>query len=272
MSGGETGFVVVIGRQEDWRPMELAPVLAEFRGVPSVDVAREIRRARGVFTVEAGEAEAARLAGALKAAGYSASVAPASLLRPLPEARLLRYALPADDAFGVRFRDGSEQRIPWDRLRLAAFASFNTHAIREVEEEKGPGPGQLALGLAVTGVSIATGVGPFFFPMGTRENTVRTVTKTDNHLLLDLLLRDPGERVRVDASRFDFSGLGGDMTYNALANMRILLAHIVHRADTAATSPGANLLLEGGRLSSLGFDSVEDLEREERWLVAILPA
>ncbi len=98
---------------------------------------------------------------------------------------------------------------------------------------------------------------------------MKTVSKSEFHLYLDLLLKDPPERLRADTGKFDFSGLGARMTYSPLANAKALLEAVVAAAPGAARSPGADLLLSGGRLATLGYASVADFEREERWLLTV---
>ena len=59
------------------------------------------------------------------------------------------------------------------------------------------------------------------------------------------------------------------MAYAPHLNLKLLLESIVAAAPSAATSPGADLLLTGGRLASLGYASVDEFERELRWLAAV---
>jgi hypothetical protein len=159
---------------------------------------------------------------------------------------------------------GETLSVPWARLRLLAVAPFTETVYEKVmvkEERTGK---QMAMG---AGVFALTGI-PVTF--GGKKKVEKSVPKSEFRLLLDLLLEGPAERLRVDAGAFDYSGLGTRMAYSSHVNLKLLLESIVAAAPRAATSPGADLLLNGGRLGLLGYTSVEDFEREMRWLSAVV--
>jgi hypothetical protein len=258
-------YAVVLGGKEGLLPDVLARVLAAFRGVTVLDAAMAVRRARGILAERLDRAAAEDLAGRLRAEGIAAASVPASVLAELPPALLLSKAAPGPTGLRVVVRGEGERLVPWDRLRLAAVAPFKETVYRKVTSNEGPSGQQVAMSVgitAITGMPVRLGAG---------KKQERSVPKSEFHLFLDLLLEYPAERLRVDAGRFDFSGLGDLMTYAGLTNTRTLLSACLAAAPRACRSPGADLLLTGGQLSSLGYESLADFEREERWLLTVVP-
>lgn len=88
-------------------------------------------------------------------------------------------------------------------------------------------------------------------------------------LIIDVILESPLRRLRVNAERFDFRCLGGRMNYDARNNVRELVRSLSKLSPAALRARGAELLVRDHRSEPLGYDSVEDLEREERWLLTI---
>lgn len=91
----------------------------------------------------------------------------------------------------------------------------------------------------------------------------------DKLLILDVVLEFPLRRLRVNAERFDFRCLGGRMNYDARNNVRELTRSLSRLSPSALRARGAELLVSDNRSEPLSYDSIEDLEREERWLLTI---
>lgn len=255
---------MLVGRKEDQRPDVLSRVLAAFRGVTALDATMAVRRSRGILAEGLDRARAEDLASRLAAAGIGARVVAADGLAILPPVRLLARAAPGPDGLRVTVRGEGETLVPWERLVLVAVAPWQETLRTKARGKEGPSGGQMAMRvgvMAVTGLPMG---------LGKKKAVEKTVTKTEFRLVLDLHLRAPADLLRVDAAHFDFSGLGKAMAYSAHGNMRALLEGIWDVAPGAATSPGADLLLLGGRLTSLGYESLDDFSREERWLMTVL--
>ena len=258
-------WAVLLAGPEDLRPDVVAKALASFRGIPMADAAMAVRRGRGVVAERLGQAEAEDFARRLLADGIGAVAIPESTMADLPKAALLGRAVPGPDGLLVVARPAASRLVPWSRIRLVAIAPFHETTTSKTTVKEGPSGRDMAMRagiMAVTGMPVS---------IGGKKKVEKTVSKTEFHLYLDLLLRDPAERLRVDGGHFDFSGLGARMAYSSLPNVKALLEEIVRGAPGAVRSPGADLLLAGGRLAALGYDSVEEFEREERWLGTVVP-
>jgi hypothetical protein len=257
-------LAVVVAGKEGLVPAALARAVAGFRKVTIPDGAMAVRKARGILAEDLDGAGAEDLVARLAAEGIAAKAVPASLLAPPPPPLILSRAEATPSVFVAEMK-GETLRVPWGRIRLVAVAPFTTTVYGKVKTEDIASGREMAM---QAGVMAFTGVP---LSLGKKKTAERAVPKSEFHLLLDLLLEGPVERLRVDAGRFDFSGLGKRMAYAPHVNLRLLLESIVAAAPTAATSPGADLLLTGGRLASLGYASVDDFEREMRWLAAVSP-
>ena len=259
-------FSVLLAGKEDLRSDIVAAALADFSGITTVDAAMAVRRGRGIVAEGLGQGEAEGLARRLIDAGVAAVAVEAAALPVLPAAEILSRAAPGPEGLRVSSRAAGERLLPWPRVRIVAVAPVNESIESLLKTEEGPSGGEMAMRagiMAVTGIPIG---------LGEKKKVEKKVVKIEFRLFLDLLLRGPSERLRAEATRFDFSGLGARKAYSSHLNMKALVEEILRGAPRAASSPGADLLLTGGRLSSLGYQSLADFEREERWLAAVAPA
>ena len=206
-----------------------------------------MRRCWGIVEQDADEPGARREAQALCAAGLPALAVPANLIEELPAAQVVR-------ALGV---DSGP-------AKLLAAAAFTQRQSRVVRVEEGPGAGRRALQL---GLSMATGMPLNLFGGGKKE-VEKTLSSSELLFYLDVYLSEPPRRLRVNAQDFDFSCLGERKGYDAAGNFRRLLESKAPLA--AALNVGARGLLDGRPVRELGYESLDDLEREARWLLTLI--
>lgn len=224
----------------------LSKALAPALGRPAVDLAPALRRCRGLVDLDASEASARLQVGALTSAGIPALALPASLIEDLPPAEpLASLGLPRP-------------------VRLVAAAAFTQRSARTVVVDEGPSAGKRALGL---GLTMATGLPPSVFGAGGAKKVEKRVESSELLYFADVLAGAPLRRWRVDAHDFDFSCLGDRMGLDAAGNFRAVLKLLLEAGERS--NAGARGLLSGVPVLQLGYESVEDLEREERWLLTL---
>ena len=160
--------------------------------------------------------------------------------------------------------DPEPGRAPWSRVAILGVAGFTQKTVRKVKVEEGPGLGRKALNL---GITLATGM-PVGLGGGKKE-VEKTVESSDLVFYLDLILADPPRRLRIDAQDFDYSCLGARKSYSALINFRQLVQDLADRAPKARRNWGAQVLLDCRPVREMGYESLEDLERECRWLATL---
>ena len=59
------------------------------------------------------------------------------------------------------------------------------------------------------------------------------------------------------------------MLYQAMGNLKLVLADQIEAAPEAWLNHGTRVLLEGKPIRTMGYESVDDLERETRWLLTL---
>lgn len=229
-------------------PMVLARALSAVRGTPVQDQVLAAKRAWGIIAEGLSEREATTLGEALRSSGVECTVSSAAALVELPAVE----AAP------------TLETLPAARPVLIAVAGITVTTQATVTEKKGSSGAQKA---ASTAIMMATGLP---IKVGGRKRTVEK-TREEQHLAFyaDLHYEDPGRRCRIDASHFDFSCLGDRMLYHAQGNLKLLTADIVSAAPEAGLNHGARVLLEGRPIRTMGYGSLEDLEREARWLLTL---
>lgn len=235
-------YAVVLAGGERPPVPELAKALSEALSVPVPDYALKLRRARGLIELDCEEDAAKREAEALTAAGARAVAVPAGLLEEAPAATPVH-------AFDAK-----------PRGRALAAVTFKQSRARVISADSGPGKRALQLGL-----SLATGLP--LVSMGFGKKPPKVVAETDDVSYLDLVCEDPAARLRVAAHDFDFSCLGERMGFDAPGNFRRLLEWLSPGCERLGD--GARTLLDGKPMRELAYESLEDLDREVRWLLTL---
>lgn len=265
MSGGERpAHAVLLRHPEAFSVPALAAVLARRARVPALDMIPAARKGWGLAAESLPAAEAEALAAALTAAGLDALAVPANLLEEVPAAVSATKAGFSRDSFELVA--GREHAAPesfaWARLTLICAAAVEVRRVATVTETTGPAMAEQAVRL---GLTMATGL-----PLIKKKVEVqRQVETRDRRLFLDLVFTGPARRVRVDAGEFDYSVLGPRKGYGAELNFSALIEDLTSRAPKALRGRGTRAILGRGPSAETLYESVEDLGREERWLLSL---
>lgn len=221
------------------------------------------RRCWGLLGRDLDEAAAAELAARCAEFGV------ATLRLPWPPPPLP----PAETVKAVSFEGGSAvfslaggasaQAAPRDITVLAA-APVKQETSRLVKATEGPSAGEKAVRMgimAVTGMPIG---------LGKSREVKKELKSSETSFCLDLLLGPAGRRLRVVPENFDFSCLKADKTYSSQVNLRLLSGLAAAFAPAAFKNAGLMAMLAARPLTSLPYDSLDDLEAEElRLLLAV---
>jgi hypothetical protein len=263
--GGRPPHAVLARSPEKFLPTAVASVLAKRAKAPALDFVAPVRRAWGVIA-EALPAEAAEaLAADLTAAGQTSLAAPSSLLEAPPPPVLVAKAEFSDDGFDVVSgrANAAPERLSWRRLSALCAAGLEVRTTKTVTETTPMEMGEKAMRL---GLTMATGI-PL---MGSKKEVKRVVETKDRALMLDILFLGPSRRLRVDAQAFDYSLLGPKMGYGVEVNFHALLAELAGRAPAALRGKGTRAMLARRPAGESQYESLADLEREERWLLTLV--
>jgi hypothetical protein len=247
MSGADR-FALIRLERESRDPMALARALAEARSTPVQDQVLAAKRAWGIVAEDLAESEARALAEALKSAGVECAVGPAAALVDLPD---VETATTID-------------ALPADRPILIAAAGLTVTTTSRRTEQTGPTGAQKAASAAImmaTGLPIKIG--------GRKRKVQKTREEKRLAFYLDLHYENPARRLRIDASHFDFSCLEERMLYQAMGNLKLVVRDRVEAAPEAWLNHGTRVLLEGKPIRTMGYEFLEDLDREARWLLTL---
>ena len=255
---------VLVRSPEKFSPTAVAGVLARRARAPALDFAARARRAWGVAAESLPAVEAESLAADLTAAGQAALAVPTSLLELPPEPVLAAKAELSSEGFDLVAgrANAAPERLSWTRLAAICAAGVEERTSKTVTETAPVDMGEQAVRL---GLTMATGI-PL---MKSAKQTKRVVETRDRAFVLDLLFLEPSRRVRMDARAFDFSVLGAKMGYGAEANFLLLVEELVARGPRALRGRGTRALLARRPAADSLYESLDDLAREERWLLTL---
>lgn len=244
-------------------PMVMAKWMAAQKGIPLFDAQRAARHAWGFLAEKVTEAEARSLQESAEQAGFGTRLIPTDAI-PIPSDPVPIHGIGfSADAFQLMIGVPPAPRppTPWSALRVLSFVRIrrDTVVTKTVTEQVSGGRR-----LAGLGIMLATGIP---VGMGKAKEIQKTSTVTDWLVFLDIFA--DGGRWRVVPERFDFSGLGAEKTFAGPENLRRLLSILRKSAPDALLNRGARGLLEGTALGALGYDDLDDAEKENRWLLAL---
>lgn len=239
----------------------VAAVLAARGQLPAESWLPVVRRYWGIVGEPSAAEEAEELAAALTAAGHPAVAVPVGLLEEPPAATLVTRAELSGDGFDVvAGRAGAEpQRLVWTHMKVLSAGAVTETSSKTVTE--GPSAGEKAVRL---GATLVTGI-----PMMGGKTKTRQVSEERRIPFIELLFVAPARRIRIYAAEFDYTVLGPKMSYSAELNFRALVSELAARAPGALRGKGARALLAKAPSGELSYESFEDVQREERWLLAL---
>lgn len=244
-------FTLIQLDRESHDPMALAKALAAIRETPVQDQVIVAKRAWGIVAEDLSESEARALGRALRSSGVDCAVGPTAALAQLPAVEAARTvdALPAAHPI------------------LIAAAGITVTATKTTTEKKGPSGAQK---IASAAIMMSTGLP---IKIGGRKRSVEK-TQEEQSLVFhaDLYYEGPSRRLRIDASHFDFSCLEDRMLYQAQGNLKLLIGDLVQASPESWMNHGTRVLMEGRPIRTMGYGSMEDLEREARWLLTLRAA
>jgi len=247
---GERKFAVLLAKPELFKPLVISHVLAPARGIPLQDAVSSARSCWGFLLENADEPAAQGLAARFDDAGLSVLVVPRESIPVLPPVQLIPS--PKTDI------------LP-DRIVLISAMAFKQRVMKAVKVKEGPTQTQQIVSM---GLMMATGLP---IKLGGKKKTVeKNVESSELLFYADLILRNPSERFRVDAQKFDYSCLGSKMLYNIAGNFRLLLGEWVKNTPAARLNHGTRVILDNKPLREMGYASLEEMERESRWLLALV--
>lgn len=252
---------VVLRSPGSFNPRQVAVVLAQRGPLTAENLLPLVRRSWGIVAEPSTAEEAEALASALTAAGQAAVAVPVSLLEEPPAAIAVTKAELSGDGFDVLAgRAGAEiQRLVWTHLKVLSAGAVTETSRKTVTE--GPSTGEKVVRL---GATLVTGL-----PLLGGKSKTRKVLEERRTPFIEMIFVAPARRIRILAAEFDYTALGPKMSYSAELNFRALVLELAARAPAALRGKGARAILAKAPSRELTYDSFDDAQREERWLLAL---
>lgn len=261
----ETGLqTVVLMADAGDRVPAVAAALAAVRGVPVIDTTREAKFCWGLLAERRPAGECAALVAALAERQVAARAVRAEAIPDLAGIQTPDKIDMAADGFRCRLHRGSTPLIPWAAVNLVAAAVVTSTTLSVTTQKEGP---TATSKLLKTGITLATGIP---IPSGRSKNVEVRKEERSVGAYLDIGLTWPAGRFRLNADRLDFSYLGERRGYDSFGNFKLVALDAANHVTENRTNRGVAVLKAGKPVSAMGYETLQDLEREERWLLARL--
>jgi len=256
-------YAVLLARLEELKLPDIAKALSAFRKVPIQDAARNARNCWGLPAENLEKDEAQELSARLKENGVESLSLPQSLIEESPAPLPTTSLEFRPDAILVNLKSSQSELLAKENIRLIAAVGLKQTITTTMKVKEGPSPTQkaLSMGLLLAGLPIRIG--------GASREVEKKKETTELFFILDLCLRKPVRRFRIDALDFNFSCLKARMGYTAPQNFRTLIQEMSRLCPQAIKNRGTQILLDGAPVASMGYDAITDLDRESRWLLTL---
>jgi hypothetical protein len=257
-------YDVLLGTCDDVPAAVVAEAIAACKKIPFQDAMHDVRAGWGFLGKNLPEDEAERLVAAVQSKGVAARLVAHDDIAPLPELQLVKNVV--FDAAGLRLigAAGDLGTFAPAHLSVVAAAALATRSVttkKVVEGGRSNVEKLVNVGLLLSGIPIS---------IGKKAKVVeKTTVKQDLFFHLDLLMREPSARFRIDAESVRYAFLQERMVHNTLQNFKIFLKDLTEWAPQARLNKGARFFLKNLVLSQMGYESFANLEEEMRWLSAL---
>jgi hypothetical protein len=261
--------------QEDWeagvKPPELANALVKVSDILWADALIRAGKSRGIVCRQLEKEKAQELVNRLKALGMGAFLIPESELIKIGKAFNVTKLGCLPDVLLVSLESGGRKIYPakWDDI-IAISCGY----VRQITKGKeDPSLGGLFGGIMgahipylPVGGTLGAGLA---FSMAAKSWTAEHTSgeKVDYLLFMDIIIKNPIARFRVESTHCAYAELGEKMKLDTLDNFKELMGEIVSQAPQACLGKGVKTLLgKTGEIQKITFPSLEEFDRYNAWL------
>lgn len=292
-------FAVLLLDQHPLNVGAVAPVVVAHLNLHRIDANRAVRRQRGILAENLAEPVAEALVQALEAIEVGAEVVDSAFIDPLPRPKTTYYLDPQPEGLFIAKEPGKP--VPWEAVELVAVgAMLPSGGISSDESARFQGRSNV-LGASLTGLTEeekravraivgdsrdlapedAIGGGhppistpPFPVTLPELPRWLAIVERTEFELvaaklpemLVEIVLRDPYRRYRVDARELMPAPLGESRSPNWLRNLWLIVQRMANYLPKSAVSPGGWAFLQQRGDWELLFDLRSEFDESVRWL------
>jgi hypothetical protein len=258
----EPSYFVVLNQIGHFDLQGLADVLSRSLGMHRLDATTHLKRSWGLLRKTPVLEKAQALKQEFKQAGIETFVLPAAELKRVPQARVLKKAIPKPE--GLSYEEGGQGKsLPWNKVIL--LCAGEVEEIMRVKETLPP-DGKAKKWLMRTGLSVTTAVAISYERSKKREVTKVEASST---YYLDIIAKDGFESIQILGDSFDYSYLGSRMVYNARLNFKSLVLDVGKFLTDVTMNQGMRAMNSGAMMRELKYGGYDDYENEKLWLMQL---
>ena len=262
MGNEKPDLFTVIATGERLPPREtLAEIYRDFHKIPFDEAAQMARHSWGFIAENIPEQQASEIAEKCKAAGIETALTPAGDTAAAEPFKLIIKTACDKENFSFTPEHAAQIAVPWENVLIAAAAPVKEEIVMRQTVKEGPSIAQRAVGMMLTGLPIA---------LGKTKKIEKESKQTETAFYMDIVLKPPHGRLRMRSDNFDYSYLGSRKTYSSQTNFRIFATDIAFLSENALKNTGLLAIMERKQLAPLGYDSLNDFDKEIRRLCAVL--
>ncbi|MFN0118332.1 MAG: hypothetical protein ACKVQC_08610 [Elusimicrobiota bacterium] len=254
-------FAVILEKSLEVPLEVLAQVLAKFNHEPLQDATRKANHAWGIIAENLNEIECNTLIDLLHQTNLKGIKIPQEKLPIFPPAFTFLHLSFLDSGIKGINDQGTEFSFQWDEINIISAAALKTSHEKKMTLKEGPSNTQKMLSMGImmaTGLPISIG--------GKTKKTEKTISQNETSFLLEVILKAPLRRLHIWADRLNYSFLKEKMVYDQLGNFKLFIKEVISKNQQAKTNKGIKILLANQPITTMGYESLTDLEQEGRWL------
>ncbi len=247
---------------EDFQNPKVSEVWAKMQGCPFSEASVYLKKSWGLLSERLSTDDAARLVEAFQKKGLDIQSVPSSDLTIPPAVQPVKFLRFSTAALSLQ-NGATEATQPWGDLKALFAYALNESFTKTTKITHGPSPSEK---LAKTAILLGTGIP---LPMSRKKTVEKTVTHHELSFFMDLIFASPLRRFRVDGQHLDYSFLGPKKEMGAQGNFRLLFEELKARVPQAFLNKGSRVLAARQPVSTMGYETVDDVERETKWYLSL---
>ncbi len=218
---------------------------------------RVCRQGAGILLDNLDPLKAEELLKALEDHGEKCFAVPSSEVLPLPKATKIHTVLMSESDFTVVQASGLDEQHTWSRLQVLAVARLQAEIRRNTSHTKS----FLTRRFHPVGTGVPGMAGIAMNIVAPRQKSGKYASVSEPAILMDLVLRDPYHRYRIEAGLFNYNFLGEQIQPSSSANLILLIRLLLQSAPHLRCNVERDKLLADGVVPFpvLSIQAFEDL-------------
>ena len=266
----EESFSVI---QQDWdegiKIPDLANALVKASDILFADALIVAGKRKGIIARNLKKEKAEEMVNHLKTLGVNTFIVSESKLIKIPKSFKITKFSCLSDSILISLDPGNKvYPVKWENI-LAISCGYVKQIIKDKNLSLGEAFGGI-LGKHIPYLPVSGAVGvSIAFPMAAKSWTAEneSTEKVDYLLLMDIIIKDPVARFRIESKHFAYVELGPKMKSDTFNNFKEIIREIVSHSPQACLGKGVEAFLgKEDKSQKITFQSLEEFDRYDAWL------